>query len=118
MHTEFDSIKSIINKDENNALKERLENLFDSNNRKIEINKYDLNNNLKSNEKIYYLDKSKYPNKIVEYNVEGDETERTEIQYTWFDIDSVNIKTRLEISNIENFTFKLLYTHNKSGKKS
>ena len=32
--------------------------------------------------------------------------------------DSVNIKTRLEISNIENFTFKLLYTYNKSGKKS
>ena len=54
----------------------------------------------------------------MEYNVEGDETERTEIQYTWFDIDSVNIKTRLEISNIENFTFKLLYTYNKSGKKS
>ena len=115
-YTEFDSIKSIINTDENNALKERLENLFDSDNRKFEINKYDINNNLKSKEKIYYQGKSKYPNKIVEYNVEGDETERTEIEYTWFDIDSVNIKTRLEISSIENSTFKQLYTYNKSGK--
>ena len=116
-YTEFDSIKSIINTDENNALKERLENLFDSDNRKFEINKYDINNNLKSKEKIYYKGKSKYPNKIVEYNVEGDETDRTEIEYTWFDIDSVNIKTRLEISSIENFTSKQLYAYNKSGKK-
>ena len=36
---------------------------------------------------------------------------------TWFDIDSVNIKTRLEISSTENFTSKQLCTYNKSGKK-
>lgn len=116
-YTEFDSIKSIINTDENNDLKEKLENLFDSDNRKIEINKYDIDNNLRSKEKIYYQGKSKYPNKIVAYNKEGDETEQTEIEYTWFDIDSVNIKTRLEINSIENFNSEQVYIYNKSGKK-
>ena len=43
--------------------------------------------------------------------------QRTGLIDTWFDIDSVNIKTRLEISSIENLTFKQLYTYNKSGKK-
>ena len=44
-----------------------------------------------------------------------DETERTEVEYTWFDVDSVNIETRLQIVNNESYTRNLLQTYNKSG---
>lgn len=87
-YTEFDSIKSVTLFDSIDSIKYKWEHLFDERKRKIETNYYDSNDSLKKKIKVHY---SRQPDEIIEYNSNGEATEKTE---TWYNRDSLKMQTK------------------------
>ena len=83
--------------------------------RKIETNEYDSNNNLQEKIKVHYSGLSTLPNKIINYNKNGEETQKAEAQYTWFDAESSKVATKKVSSISGDWTREEVFTYNTSG---